>query len=107
QFRALMASESVATEREARLNEKSGELERANACFDAALNNMSQGLCLFDASARIIVCNQQYMQMYSLSQEVTRPGCTLRELMVHRKKAGFFTGDVEHYCKRVMESVAE
>src|SRR6185437_7340769 len=107
QFRALMASESVATEREARLNEKSGELERANACFDAALNNMSQGLCLFDATARIIVCNQQYLQMYNLSQEVARPGCSLLDLIVHRKKTGFFTGDVEQYCKRIMESVAK
>jgi diguanylate cyclase (GGDEF)-like protein len=107
QFRALMASEAVATEREARLNEKSGELERANACFDAALNNMSQGLCLFDASARIVVCNQQYLQMYNLSPEVVRAGCTLRELVVHRKAAGFFTGDVEQYCKRIMDSVAE
>jgi diguanylate cyclase (GGDEF)-like protein len=107
QFRALMASEQVATEREARLNEKSGELVRANACFDAALNNMSQGLCLFDASARIIVCNQQYLQMYNLSQAVARSGCTLRDLMVHRKQTGFFTGDVEHYCKRILESVAE
>ncbi len=107
QFRALMASEKVATEREARLNEKSGELERANVRFDAALNNMSQGLCLFDASARIVVCNQQYLQMYNLSQDVARPGCTLRDLMVHRKQTGFFTGDVEQYCKRIMESVAE
>jgi diguanylate cyclase (GGDEF)-like protein len=107
QFRALMESERVATEREGRLNEKSGELERANACFDAALNNMSQGLCLFDVSARIIVCNQQYLQMYNLSQEVARAGCTLRELMVHRKKTGFFTGDVDEYCKRILESVAK
>src|SRR5262249_27705660 len=51
QFRELMASQESVIEREARLNEKSGELERANARFDAALNNMSQGLCLFDASA--------------------------------------------------------
>jgi diguanylate cyclase (GGDEF)-like protein len=107
QFRALMASEGVATEREARLNEKSGELERANARFDAALNNMSQGLCLFDADARIVVCNQQYMQMYHLSPAVVRPGCTLRELIVHRKATGFFTGDVDQYVARILESVAQ
>jgi diguanylate cyclase (GGDEF)-like protein len=107
QFRALSASEKIATEREARLNDKSGELERTNARFDAALNNMSQGLCLFDASARVVVCNQQYLQMYNLSPKVARPGCTLRDLMVHRKQTGFFTGDVEQYCDRVKESVAK
>jgi diguanylate cyclase (GGDEF)-like protein len=106
QFRALIASEGVGTEREARLNEKSYELERANVRFDAALNNMSQGLCLFDASAHIVVCNQQYLQMYDLSSDVARPGCTLRELILHRKETGYFTGDVDQYCDRIIENVA-
>ena len=86
QFRALMASEGVATEREARLNEKSGELERANARFDAALNNMSQGLCLFDAGARIVVCNQQYLQMYNLSPD--RGAARLHAARAHRASQG-------------------
>jgi len=107
QFRALMASEKVATERGSRLDEKSQELERANVCFDAALNNMSQGLCLFDAQARIVVCNQQYLQMYNLSPAVARPGCTLRDLIVHRKETGYFTGNVEQYCSRILESVGK
>src|SRR5262249_24585890 len=92
--------------REARLDEKSRELERANARFDAALNNMSQGLCLFDAGARIVVCNQRYLEMYHLSAAVVRPGCTLRELITHRKATGFFTGDVDQYVGRIVEAVA-
>jgi diguanylate cyclase (GGDEF)-like protein len=107
QFRALMASEKVATEREAGLDEKSRELERANARFDAALNNMSQGLCLFDADARIVVCNQQYVQMYNLSAEVVQPGCTLYDLIRHRKETGYFVGDVDQYCHRIIENVAK
>jgi len=107
QFRALMASEQVVTEREGRLAEKSRELERANARFDAALNNMSQGLCLFDAGARIVVCNAQYLRMYNLSPEVVQPGCTLRDLITHRKQTGFFTGDVDQYCARILENVAK
>src|SRR5262249_29616502 len=107
QFRALIASEDVVTEREARLNDKSRELEGANARFDAALNNMSQGLCLFDADARIVVCNQQYLQMYNLSPQVVQPGCLLRDLIMHRKQAGFFTGDVDQYCQRIVENVAK
>ncbi len=107
QLRALMRSERVATEREARLNEKSRELERANARFDAALNNMSQGLCLFDAAGCIVVCNQQYLEMYNLSSAVVRPGCTLHQLITHRKETGFFTGDVDDYVGRILESVAK
>jgi len=33
------------------LAEKAAELEAMNLRFDAALNNMSQGLCMFDASS--------------------------------------------------------
>ncbi len=106
QFRQLMASQDSVVEREARLAEKSHELERTNARFDAALNNMSQGLCLFDASSRIVVCNQQYLQMYNLSPTVARPGCTLRDLIIHRKQTGYFTGDVDQYVSRILENIA-
>jgi PAS domain-containing protein len=30
----------------------------------AAINNMSQGLCMFDGNERLVVCNQRYMDMY-------------------------------------------
>ena len=45
---------------EASLIAKSEELERANMRFDAALNNMSQGLCMFDAEQRIVVANNRF-----------------------------------------------
>ncbi len=71
-----------------------------------ALNFMSQGLCMFDELTRIIVCNQQYLRMYKLSPEVVKPGCTLRQLIEHRKDTGLFTGDPAKYCKEIVDSVA-
>jgi methyl-accepting chemotaxis protein len=71
-----------------------------------ALNYMSQGLCMFDAAARIIVCNRQYVRMYGLSPEVVKPGCTLRTLMEHRKKTGLLTLDPQQYCKEIVDSIA-
>ncbi len=38
--------------------------------LDTAINNMTQGLLLFDAQARVVVCNQRYLDMYGLSREV-------------------------------------
>ena len=35
--------------------------------LDTALNNMSQGLNMFDAAGRLVVCNERYLQMYRLS----------------------------------------
>jgi methyl-accepting chemotaxis protein len=71
----------------------------------AAVNHMSQGLCMFDASGRIVVCNQQYLRMYNLSPEVVKPGCTLRTLMEHRKQTGLLTLDPEKYCIDIMDSI--
>ena len=71
-------------------------LETSEATVDAALNNMSQGLVMFNSSARLIVCNQRYLEMYGLSSEIVRPGCTLRELLNHRVATGSFSAnDVE------------
>ena len=42
------------------------ELSLRNLQFDAALNNMSQGLCFFDGLQRLIVCNRRYTEMYGL-----------------------------------------
>ena len=51
---------------EARLHEQKLQL-------DTALNNMSQGLCMFDADARLMFCNQRYLQMYGMSPTTSRP----------------------------------
>src|SRR5262249_3692127 len=67
--------------------------------LDAALNNMSQGLCMFDSQARLVLCNDRYLDIYGLSPEVAKPGCSLRDLMEHRKSAGFLARDPEQYCR--------
>jgi methyl-accepting chemotaxis protein len=67
-----------------------------------ALNNMSEGLCMFDASARLILCNERYIEMYGLRPEVAKPGCSLRELLDERKRANTFAGDAEEYIAEAL-----
>lgn len=70
--------------------------------LDTAMNNMTQGLLLFDALGRIVVCNQRYIDMYGLSPEVAKPGCSFRTIIAHRKATGSFKGDVDEYCDMVL-----
>src|ERR1700730_3712308 len=42
---------------------------KQNHRLTVALNNMSQGLCMFDAASRLVVCNRRYMDMYGLSAD--------------------------------------
>jgi diguanylate cyclase (GGDEF)-like protein len=71
-----------------------------------AVNNIPQGLVLYDASARIIICNQPYLDMFGLSPDVARPGCTMQRLIAHRKETGSFDGDVDEFCSAIIQTVS-
>ena len=74
--------------------------------LDTAINNMSQGLLLYDSSERLVVCNQRYIAMYGLSPDVVKPGLSFRDLLLYRKKIGSFKGDVEVFISNVRRNVA-
>ena len=58
--------------------------------FDTAINNMSQGLCFFDAAHRLIVCNDRYVDMYDLPRDRVGPGTPLTEIVDMRFEADSF-----------------
>ena len=78
-----------------------------NVRLDAALNNMSQGICMFDQSARVVVYNRRFLEMYSLSPLVVKPGCTLLDLIRHRKDVGLLDADPEQYSREILDGVAK
>ena len=84
------------------------ELQRANVTIDAALNNMSQGLVMFDSSGRLVICNQRYLEMYSLPPEFVKPGLAFRELLDHRIATGnFISSDSEQYIADLLAAIAQ
>jgi diguanylate cyclase (GGDEF)-like protein len=79
-----------------KLSEKSQHL-------DTAINNMTQGLLLFDSTGRLVICNRRYIDMFGLSPDVVKPGCHLSDLIRHRQERGSFVGDVDAYCARFLD----
>ncbi len=77
--------------RETHILEMSQQLRRRNVQFDTALNNMVQGLCMFDSEQRLIVCNGRYLEMYGFSADVVKPGITLREIMKYSVSLGNYS----------------
>ena len=75
------------------LQRREEELRIQNERFDAAINNMGSGLCMFDANHCLIVCNERYAQMYGLSLEATQPGATLQSILESRVAAGCYPGN--------------
>ena len=88
-------------------SESQQRLEQEKHRLDTALNNMTQGLVLYDASARVVVCNQRYVDMYGLSTAVVKPGSRFYDIVRHRKETGSFKGDVEEFCSAVLKKVAQ
>ena len=75
--------------------------------LDTVLNNMCQGVLMFDNDAHMVFCNQRYIEMYGLSPELVVPGCGLRELLNHQRAVGTFCGDEESYIVELLDVLAQ
>ena len=75
--------------------------------LDKAVNNMTQGLLLFDSSKCLVVCNHRYIEMYGLSAEVIKPGASFHEIIQHRRETGSFVGDVDEYIENTLRDIGK
>jgi diguanylate cyclase (GGDEF)-like protein len=97
--------EQLVAKRTSELRSREEDLQAQNVRFDTAINNMTQGLLLFDSSQQLVVCNQRYVEMYGLSAAIVKPGCSFREIIAHRKASGSFAGDEDEYCARILQNI--
>ena len=74
------------------LVESTGALKVSNERLAAALENMSQGLCMVDSSHQILIANERYRQIYGLTADLVRPGTPLREILEYRRASGNYDG---------------
>jgi diguanylate cyclase (GGDEF)-like protein len=84
---------------EASLSQKSHQL-------DTALNNMSQGLCMFDAHHRLVTWNNRYAEMYGLGPEATRSGASYRDIVAARLASGNLPVGVESIVTSLQHDIA-
>ena len=83
--------------------QQSREIEQTRTAIDS----MAQGLCMFDASERLVVCNAQYYKMYELTAADVKPGSTLSEVLTKRVAKGTFSRDPQQYRKEFLAAVAQ
>jgi diguanylate cyclase (GGDEF)-like protein len=83
------------------LKEQEARLEATNVRLDAALENMSQGLCMYDAQNRLAVVNRRFCEIYSLSPREASPGMTFGEVLQQSVTAG------NHRDRSVADLLAE
>jgi diguanylate cyclase (GGDEF)-like protein len=84
-------------------------LRRQDAISNAALDNMVQGLCMFDAEHRLIICNRRYGELYPLPDGGVVPGMALAELLDRHVAARHYWGDPAEFigdCLREAEELS-
>ncbi len=64
-----------------RLKKQEWSLRETNLLLDAALENMSQGLCLYDAQDRLEVFNRRFLEIFRLPADRIKAGITYREVL--------------------------
>jgi diguanylate cyclase (GGDEF)-like protein len=75
--------------------------------LDSALNNMSHGLCMFDAKTSLVVYNDRYLDIFKIPSDLIRPGCTFRELLKDLADGGIAGGDIDKYVSNLLASIAQ
>src|ERR1700677_4101868 len=83
------------------------KLRQQKMLLDNALETMSQGLCMFDAGGRIMLCNDRYAEMMGLSTPSLK-GLSLLDLLIkYRNSVGEDASDAEQIFGRVLADARE
>jgi methyl-accepting chemotaxis protein len=93
-FAMLLASAGV-------IHRQSRKYKQAGTAIDA----MAQGVCMFDASERLVICNARYYEMYGLTPADAKPGTTLSEVLARRVAKGMFSQDPDVYRHELLSHV--
>jgi methyl-accepting chemotaxis protein len=95
---AILGMSMIAALADRRLDDKGRLLE-------LALNNLPQGVVMFDEAGRLVICNESYLRMYNLSPDVVKPGAHLVDIVNHRANTGSLRRDAREYFAELKESM--
>jgi methyl-accepting chemotaxis protein len=62
---------------------------------------------MFDSAARLVLCNERYIEMSQLPREHFQSGMPLREILIRPAGAGTFSGDPDQYVADCLKQVTE
>jgi diguanylate cyclase (GGDEF)-like protein len=80
------------------------ELGRQEEINRAALNNMAQGLSMYDEQNRLVTYNNQYLELYGVPKSLMTPGAPISEVLTYLTGNGIFKGGLAHFLKETADS---
>ncbi len=107
-MRLLRISERTLRLQHDQLRAREAELKVQKLLLEAAVNNMSRGLCIFDGDEKLVISNRQYAEMYHLPPELMQPGISHDVILAYRIAHGVHPrGDADGYLARRKTIVQE
>ncbi|WP_063888397.1 EAL domain-containing protein, partial [Bradyrhizobium yuanmingense] len=94
-FEEIISQLSIARQQ---LEGSQNELKEQKLRLDTAINNMVEGLCMFDAGKRLVICNERYARLYRLPPELLRAGTPHRDIIRHRVTSGILEGEASDFA---------
>ncbi|WP_311739822.1 MHYT domain-containing protein [Bradyrhizobium sp. CB1015] len=94
-FEEIISQLSVARQQ---LEGSQNELKEQKLRLDTAINHMVEGLCMFDAEKRLVICNERYARLYRLPPELLRAGTPHRDIIRHRVTSGILEGEASDFA---------
>lgn len=92
--------------RRLKLAQTQHELEEVAARFKSAIENISQGLSMFDANHRLVAYNGKYLQMLNLSSGELKLGSSFREILELRNAKGSLRDEIDSHVEAVTKGAA-
>ncbi|WP_314962085.1 EAL domain-containing protein [Bradyrhizobium cosmicum] len=83
-----------------------GKLGRQQIVLDTALENMSQGLCMFDADGKILLFNDRYAAMLRRT-DIPLAGRLLVDVLKEEQAKGRWQGDADEFFARLVADARE
>jgi PAS domain S-box-containing protein len=75
--------------------------------LEFAINNVSQGVVVYDADGTIILCNQRYLDMYELSPDVVKPGCSVEDVLRHSNDVATLARQPEEIARALRDAISK
>ncbi|MDF0584383.1 EAL domain-containing protein [Bradyrhizobium yuanmingense] len=94
-FEEIISQLSIARQQ---LEGSQNELKEQKLRLDTAINHMVEGLCMFDAEKRLVICNERYARLYRLPPELLRAGTPHRDIIRHRVTNGVLDGEASDFA---------
>jgi hypothetical protein len=79
-------------------------LAQKTTVLEITLENMGQGISMFDGDLNLIVCNRKFLELLDLPPDCFKPGDTIEKLFRYKAEHGEYgPGDIEEQVREHME----